>query len=341
MTGVTIALASLAAFQTPQAPISRQELITATQAFVDSLAAADAFSGVVLLAQDGSTVFQRAWGMADRERRRPNDAETRFNLGSINKLFTATAIRQLAEAGRLDLDSTLIQYLPDYPNKDVARQVTIRQLMDHSAGVGGDIFGTQGAARDALRHNRDFVKLFAAEPLQFTPGSQRRYSNAGYILLGLVVERVSGLDYYEYVRRNVFIPARMSATDWYPKDSLPANTAIGYTRGGPGSPGDEPLHANAATLPGRGSAAGGGYSTAGDLLRLAQAMKDGRVRGAPSDRMGVGGGAPGINAAFEVGLPGGYTIVVLANLDPPAAGRVAGFVREKLGVRSEGQRVVR
>lgn len=322
----SLVLASLAAFQAPppSPPISQQDLTAATRAFVDSLAAADAFSGVVLLAQDGTPVLQHAWGMADRERKRSNNSETRFNLGSINKLFTATAIRQLAEPGRLDLDGKLIQYLPDYPNKDVASQVTIRQLMEHMGGVGGDIFGTQGATRDALRHNRDFVTLFVDEPLQFTPWSQRRYSNAGYILLGLVVERVSGIDYYEYVRRSIFAPAGMTATDWYPKDSLPANTAVGYTRGGPGSMADGPLFANTATLPGRGSAAGGGYSTAGDLLRLAQAMKEGRI-----------------NAAFEVGLPGGYTLVVLTNLDPPAAERVAGFVRERLGVRSEGRRVVR
>ena len=322
MIDLTIALATLIAVQAP--PVSEQDL--------DSLAATHQFSGVVLLARNGTPVLQRAWGMADRERGRPNDLATHFNLGSINKLFTATAVRQLAESGRLDLDGKLMQYLPDYPNKDVASQVTIRQLLEHSSGVGGDIFADPpGATRSALRHNRDFLQLFANGALQFPPGTERRYSNAGYVILGLVIERVSGMDYYDYIRGNVFAPAGMTESGWYAKDSLPPNTAIGYTGGGP----------NTATLPGRGSAAGGGYSTAGDLLRLAQAIQDGRVRGAPAGGLGVGGGAPGINAAFEVGLPGGYTLIALANLDPPAAERIGEFVRTRLGVRSEGRRVRR
>ncbi|MBI4542659.1 MAG: beta-lactamase family protein, partial [Gemmatimonadetes bacterium] len=101
-------------------------------------------------------VFQRAHGWADREARRANDLETAFNLGSINKIFTATSIRQLAAQGKLHLDSTLARYWPDYPNADVARRVTIRQLLEHRSGIGGNVFDPPpGGTRADLRHNRE------------------------------------------------------------------------------------------------------------------------------------------------------------------------------------------
>ncbi len=324
-----------AAAQPTQVP--RSALVTAVEALADSLARADRFSGVVLLARDGTPIFRRAWGMADRDAGRPNDFDTRFNLGSINKVFTATAIRQLVAQGKLELDGKLIQYWPDYPNRDVAQRVTIRQLLQHTAGLGGDIFGDPpGGTRDQLRRNDDFVQLFAGQPLVFEPGSQRRYSNAGYVVLGQVIARISGMDYYEYVRRNVFRPAGMIATDWYAKDSLPPNTAIGYTHGGPGADVEEPLHRNTELLPGRGSAAGGGYSTAGDLLKLATAMAAGTIPGAPRGGLGAAGGTAGVNALLETGLPGGYTLAILANMDPPVAERIGERVRTLLGVKDEG-----
>ncbi len=332
---VLLPLAQAVAQQPPQVP--RSPLVIAVEALADSLARADHFSGVVLLAQDGAPIFRRAWGMADRDAGRPNDLETRFNLGSIIKVFTATAIRQLAAQGKLDPDGKLITYLPDYPNRAVAEWVTIRQLLQHRAGLGGDIFGDpSGGTRDQLRRNGDFVQLLAGQPLVFEPGTQRRYSNAGYVVLGQVIARVSGVDYYEYLRRNVFRPAGMTATDWYAKDSLPPNTALGYSRGGPGAEVEEPLHRNTEQLPGRGSAAGGGYSTAGDLLKFANAMAAGAIPGAPQGGLGAAGGTGGVNALLETGLPGGYTLVVLANMDPPVAERIGERVRTLLGVKAEG-----
>lgn len=311
-------------------------LAESLKGMADSLARADRFSGVVLLAQAGNPVFQRAWGLADREAGRANNLETRFNLGSIDKVFTATAIRQLATQAKLDLDGKLIQYLPDYPNPGVAKKVTIRQLLEHRSGIGGNIFDNPpGGTRDQLRKNSDFIPLFASQPLAFEPGTQQRYSNAGYVVLGQVVERLSGMDYYQYVRTNVFGPAGMTASDWYAKDSLPSNTAIGYTRGGPGSSNQGPLRGNSELLPGRGSAAGGGYSTARDLLKFALAMAQGRIPGAPPGALGAAGGAPGINALLETGLPGAYTLVVLANMDPPVAEQIGERIRSLLGVKAE------
>jgi CubicO group peptidase (beta-lactamase class C family) len=331
--GVTTAAPTPA--QTPQPPaISEAQLTSRLSATLDSLAALDQFSGVVLLGKNGVPVFQRALGMADREAARPSDVETAFNLGSINKAFTAIAIRQLAQAGKLVLDSTLARYWPGYPAADVARRITIRQLLEHRSGIGGNIFGVPaGGSHASIRRLSDFLPLFVAEPLQFEPGTRRQYSNAGYVVLGLLVERLSGEDYYGYVRRHIYEPAGMRRTGHFALDSLPPNTAYGYTRGDPDAPPGAPLRRNTEMLPGRGSSAGGGYSTAGDLLRFVQALRDHRIAVGGPAGLGIAGGAPGVNAVVEGDLPGGYDLVVLANLDPPAAERIARQVRAWLGAK--------
>lgn len=294
----------------------------AWQVTVDSLAKQDQFSGVVLVARAGVPHFERAYGMADREAGRPNDLETAFNLGSINKLFTAIAIRQLAALGKLNLDSSLARAWPDYPNPDVAKRVTIRQILEHRSGIQGNIFGAPpGKTRHDVLALSDYFLLFKDQPLAFEPGARQEYSNAGYIVLGLLVERLAGESYYDYVRSHIFVPAGMTRTASWRFDSLPANTAIGYTNEG----------RNTDLLPGRGSSAGGGYSTAHDLLRLLNALREHKIDNAPEAGMvGVAGGAPGINAAVEGDLAGGYDVIVLGNLSPPAAERVSRLIREAL-----------
>lgn len=324
---VTLIAALPAAAQRPQ--ISQPDLVNRLGKAVDSLARIGQFSGVVLLARDGKLLWRVARGMADRGTAKPIDVETAFNLGSINKLFTGIAVRQLAATGKLHLDSTIAAYWPAYPNREVARQVTISQLLTHRSGIGGDIFDAPaGGTRLALRHNRDFLPLFVQEAQVFPPGTRQEYSNAGFVVLGMLVERISGIDYYQYVRDSIYRPAGMTRTNHYYRDSLPANTAIGYTRG---EGGDGPLRPNTDDLPGRGSAAGGGYSTAADLLRLLQALRANRVPAGPPPGIGVAGGTGGVNAVVEGDLRGGYDLIVLTNLDPPAAQRVARLVRTWLG----------
>ena len=302
------------------------------QGSVDSLAKLDQFNGVVVVAQNGVPQFERAYGMADREAGRANDLETSFNIGSINKLFTQVAIRQLADAGKLNLDSTLARAWPDYPNQDVARKVTIRQILTMRSGIQGNIFAApDGKTRHDVVSLQDYFDLFKSEPLQFEPGSKQQYSNAGYIVLGLLIEKLSGENYYEYIRRHIYEPAGMTQTGSWRVDRWPANTAIGYTRGGQDAPPTAPLQRNTDFLPGKGSSAGGGYSTAHDLLRLMNALRAHRIASAPeAGNVGVAGGAPGLNAAVEGDLPGGYDVIVLANLDPPAAERVARLIRSAL-----------
>ena len=313
-------------------PIAQPELLRRLQKSVDSLADRGEFSGVVVLAKDGVPVYQSAHGYADRERKIANNVETAFNIGSINKVFTQIAILQLVAAGKIALDSTLATYWPEYPNQEVARKITIRQLMRHTSGIGGDIFDPPaGGKRNDIRRLQDYLPLFVNEPLKFEPGSKNQYSNAGYLVLGLLVERLSGQDYYSYVREHVFEPAGMSRTGSFAVDSLPSNTAIGYTRGREDAPVSAPTHSNAEELPGRGSSAGGGYSTAADLLKFLKALREHRIANAMPAGLGIAGGAGGLNAVLEGMLPGDYDLVVLANLDPPAAQRVARLTREWLG----------
>jgi CubicO group peptidase (beta-lactamase class C family) len=309
----------------PVTPIALKPEMTAAEmtgvldAYMKPLVERDAFAGVVVIARDGVPVTQRTYGLADRERGVAASADMRFNLGSINKLFTKAAIGQLVAAGKLALTDTVGALLPDYPDSP-ARKATVDQLLNHRGGI-ADFFGPafDAAPKDRFRSNADYYRFVAAQPVRFEPGARNEYCNGCYIVLGAIVERVSGLPYETYMARHVFAPAGMKDTGWFPSDPLPERMARGYTRRtGPGSP-DGPLHPNTAMHGAMGSAAGGGYATAADLLAFAKSAGGG---------IGAAGGAPGINAALESN--GTWTIVVLANLDPPAATSVAQAIRQAL-----------
>jgi CubicO group peptidase (beta-lactamase class C family) len=294
--------------------------------YVDALVKRDLFSGTVLLARSGKPLYFKSFGLANKDWNVANTNDTKYNLGSINKIFTKIALTQLRDAGKIDFSKTLRTYLPDYPSA-IADKITIQQLIDHNSGV-GDIFGE---AYDALPKNRlrslsDYLPLFVDKQLEFEPGARQRYSNAGYVLLGLVIEKVSGMSYYDYVRSKIYTPAGMIDSDSYEADAIVAKRAVGYTRRGPNGP--TPQHVNMYTTPAKPSSAGGGYSTAMDLLRFTRFFERELGRG-----LGIGGGAPGINAAVEV--EGDYTIVVLSNYDPPSAEAVARNVRVAIGAQVE------
>ena len=306
----------------PEPKADEREFVAAVRSFLDEQTRADEFSGVVLIARDGRVVFHEAYGFADREDKVPNKKDTRFNLGSINKSFTRVAVYQLARKGRLALDDTIKRFLPDYPNADAAAKVTVRQLLNMTSGI-GDFFGGRYDAtpKEKIRKLQDYLPLFADLPLEFEPGTSNKYSNGGYIVLGLIVENVSGVDYYSYVRENILKPCGMLASDWFARDAKVPNLAKGYTlEGGTGAG----RVLNHATLPGRGSSAGGGYATAEDLLKYVLALKDKKLF-LPDTAAGLGiaGGAPGINSIIEWDARTGNTVIVLTNFDPPTAGRTA------------------
>src|SRR6185295_9038901 len=141
--------------------------------------------------------------------------------GSDNKMFTAVAVLQLVAAGKISLDGKVGDYLPDYPNKEAAERVTVRMLLSHSGGT-GDFFGPEFEKnRLKLKHNEDYVALFGNKAPVFEPGTKERYSNFGFVILGSIVQHVSGEDYYDYVRRHIFETAGMTDSG-----SLPENEAV-------------------------------------------------------------------------------------------------------------------
>jgi D-alanyl-D-alanine carboxypeptidase len=333
------------------ARLSQSDLVAALRARLEKDSAADKFSGAVLLAKDGKPIFTGAYGMADREKKIRNGLNTRFRIGSMNKMFTAVAILQLVQAGKISLSEPVGRYITDYPNKDIATKVTIQQLLTHTGGT-GDFFGPQfDAHRLELKTLQDYVKLYGERAPEFEPGSRWEYSNYGFLMLGVVVERVSGRSYYDYVSENVYKPAGMTSTGSFPEEQKVPDRSLGYSQFG-----GEGLRPNTDTLPYRGTSAGGGYCTVEDFLSFANALTShkllnaqntellttGKVetpRGnkyafgftdnAPGTAMrhfGHGGGAPGMNGDLEIFPQTGYVIVVLSNLDPPAASRISDFV---------------
>jgi D-alanyl-D-alanine carboxypeptidase len=330
--------------------MSEAEALAALAARAAELARADEFSGALLVVREGKVLLLHAWGRADRKSGTQNTTRTKFRIGSMNKMFTAVATLQLVEAGKLALDDPIGNYLPDYPNKDVASKVTVRHLLTHTGGT-GDIFGPEFELnRLKLREHDDYVKLYGSRGLAFEPGARFEYSNYGYILLGALIEAVSGKSYYDYVREHVFGPAGMSSTGSLPESAHVLNRAVGYMRL---YPGDE-WKPNTDTLPWRGTAAGGGYSTVGDLMRFAQALSSAKltskatlteatrphrqqygygfgVQGAGALRSyGHGGGAPGMNGELRVYPELGYVLVTLSNLDPLAASRLVEFFAARM-----------
>jgi CubicO group peptidase (beta-lactamase class C family) len=339
------------------ARMTEAEAIAALRAELDTLTATDKFSGTVILAKHGTPIFSGAYGLADREHGIKNTLDTRFRIGSMNKMFTAVGAIQLVQAKQLAVTDALVKVLPAYPNAQLASKVTIHHLLTHTGGT-GDIFGPEfDKHRKELRTLDDYVKLYGTRDLEFEPGAKWVYSNYGFLLAGVVIEAVSKQTYYDYVHDHVFVPAGMTSTSSPLEDepNTDLKRSIGYMRDG------ATLKPNTDTLPIRATSAGGGDSTVGDLLAFANALTANKLLDAEHTELvttgkvetpgkgkyaygfldevqdgvrcfGHGGGAPGMNGALSI-CSSGYTIAVLANLDPPAAGRVEQFALARLPLK--------
>lgn len=345
------------------APASRSELAEAIDRRVRFSAERDDFSGAVLVMKGAEVIYQGAFGQADKDLGAPVTLDSRFNLGSMDKQFTAVAIAQLVEQGRLSLDSRLIDVLPDYPNRDAAQKITIRHLLTHSAGLGMLWERPKWERLTTFRRMSDLLPVFAAEPLAFEPGTQSDYANEGFLVLGAVVEKVSGQSWYDYVQKNVFDRAGMSHTGYPALDEIAPGRAVGYRFGD-----DDPLgfgarRPNWTIAVWRGNACGGGYSTVGDMIRFLQALRDGRLikpetaalftTAAPHGLADYGmgfenaraangrtirghnGGGPqsGINSEAKIVWETGYAYAVLGNYDAPFAQALGGDIAEMLALQ--------
>lgn len=342
----------------PSLPPAAETLVSGTAVdraaldrYLDQLAARDLFSGVVLVAHGDRVLYEGARGLADLAASRAATTGTRFGLASTGKMFTATAILQLAEKGSLKLSDRVSDLLPEFPNRALGERITVEELLTHTSGLPMffDRLDVLEMYVDGAPIER-FLPLIAQ--LEDGPAPRAMYSNAGYLLLGAIVEKRSGLPFEEYLRRNVFAPARMDSTVLSPgAESVGAAVTYSFL-GGDG----RSRQSGCGDRCGReaGSSAGGGYTTARDLFRFLRALTGGRlVKAASLERMatarvlspwgsdygyglaiervgtrtfiGHAGDYVGTNA--EAVTDGDWTIVVLSNYERPAATGVADVLK--------------
>ena len=253
---LAIALPMLACDSSAQVPGER--LGRVVQPYVD----AQMFMGSVLVAKDGKILFSKSYGMADLEWNVPNSPATRFNIASMTKQFTAASILLLEDRGKLKTDDLVKKYLLDAPAS--WDKITIYHLLTHTSGISGDAAKYEPGASDKL--------VFSDRPLDFQPGEQWAYTNLGYIVLGYLVERISGQTYEDFIRENIFKPLRMNDSGLMSFVTVIPRRASGYW---PGNNGLENADRSFDTR--LGFSSGSLYSSTEDLLRWEEGLFSGRL----------------------------------------------------------------
>jgi D-alanyl-D-alanine carboxypeptidase len=334
------------------------------QSLVEKLVRADQFCGVVSIAKDGYVLFERAYGLSDQRSRVANRLDTKFVIASVTQTFTAVAIAQLVARGSVSLDAPLSEYLPNYSGHN--SKATVRQLLLHTAGI-ADVSRDESFRRDprSFRTLTDYLTLVQSRPVTAEPGAEFRYSNGDCVILGAILEKVSGESYYDYIGKHVFRMAGMrhSGFDLYPR---PGDLATGYTSRYLNTTeyanAQKERHDNQTILPTKGSPGVAAYSTARDLIHfgngllqhqlLNEKMTNELLRGrvntgdtGPRQQYGFGffdgrlgrvrivnhgGTGPGIDVGFDLYPELGYVVVVMSNYDPPAAQRIRDEIRIRL-----------
>ena len=310
---------------------------TEIKKFLNNLSPKD-FSGAILIAHKDSIVEKRAYGFSSLEYGIENRVDTKFNIASITKMITAVATLQLYESGKVELEKPIGEYLPDYPNEQVRDLATIHQLLTHTSGNNNnlDFWKTNNLE---YQNVSDFARLFERDTLLSKPGTKYDYSASGFVILGLIIEKVSGLNYYEYVRKNIFNIAEMTNTSEIDIDAITLNKASGYTTflQEDGSPRKNEYYLAKA------SPAGFHYSTVEDLYKFSKALRSykllnkqttelmfkPKVKGYNTNLgygidvdlrynqtiLGHSGGWYGVRAELIDFTNDNYTIVILSNID--------------------------
>lgn len=327
------------------------------------LSSKDFFSGSVLVADRDSVVFAGAYGYARKEEKAPNTLTTPINMASAGKMFTAVLIGILVDDTLLALDDPVGKYLPDCPPA-IGTAVTIRHLLNHTGGIESDIFGPEyNKAKDTITTVQGFLRFVDDDEPATAPGTKHSYSNGGFVLLGAIIESVTGKDFYAFAKEKLFDPLKMRSTGYFLKND-PA-IALGYTPRESDAPGayawgERKVNSNILGM--RGSPAGGCYSSAQDLYTFMKALVAGRILSAAtrdaftghgvvvfredgyvneyasgfqitrinaSQCYGHRGGAPGASARVEYYPDLGYYVVVLSNYDTMA--NIAGdYIRDAI-----------
>lgn len=343
----------------PDRALDDAEVADSLGAYLDRLVDADAFSGVVLLTgADGEVVFHEAYGEADKGWGIENRKDTKFNLGSMNKMFTAVAIGRLVDEGIVAWDDPIGKWLDEtWVRPEVGTKVQVRHLLSHTSGL-GSYFGPEfmHASRREFKTLEDWAPLVREETPAFEPGTDWAYSNTGFLLLGAIIEAATGGSYYDYVRETVYEPAGMTDTDSYDLEYPVENLAHGYhpERTDAGTRYRDNLFEHVV----KGGPAGGGYSTAPDLLAFARTLEENRLASPETTRTlttpkpelsspgygygfgieedgdyGHTGGFTGISSALEIDRDTGRVAIVLSNYS-----RAMGPVMEKIEALTEAGR---
>lgn len=246
---------------------SKQTIIAALGNIVENLVSKNRFSGAVLFGDREKILYKQACGFANKEKGNLNSIDTRFNLASMNKMFTSMAIAILVEQGKISFDDLVTRYIPEFPHQNI----TIHQLLSHSSGL-GDFFNEKYLKkREYLKSVADYLNLFIEDRLLFEPGTRFQYSNGGYIILGIIIEKASNISYFEFVQRHIFSPLGMKNTDNYEIDTEDSSLAIGYTNFQFDGSFQEKKTDNSSMCT-KGSPAGGGYATVEDLWCFSKAL---------------------------------------------------------------------
>jgi len=334
------------------------DLVEKVCILLDDEESADRFSGTVLVAHHNQPILTAARGYAIHPEVLRNQPDTRFNIASVTKMFTAVAVMQLVASGKLDLHVPVAAYNPHLPH---ASEITIHQLLTHTAGFDRYWNDAYRAARSDLRTIADYLKLFADIPLEFPPGTRHHYGNAGYVILGALIEQVTGASYYEYMRREIFEPIGMYNTDFYEMDLPIANCAFGYTREHWHGPADGQLRNNHFIYAVKGSPSEHCFSTVQDLFLFVQALENQRLLDAYHTELSFAPHAsaeqPGVSYGYGfhiiddgrhgrvIGHGGralggdtftlmyrdlGYVVIVLSNYDRPAARNIVNCIADML-----------
>ncbi|RLQ92435.1 class C beta-lactamase-related serine hydrolase [Falsibacillus albus] len=238
-------------------------------------------SGVVYLKQDKQVLSKSAFGFANRAEEQMNTVDTRFGIASGCKLFTAVGICQLVEKGILTFETLLVDCLDiDFPHFD--KRITVHQLLTHTSGVPDyfdeeimedfeDLWKTCPVYQ--MKEPIDFLPLFQTKEMMFQPGEKFHYNNAGYILLGLIIEQQTGKNFSEFIESEIFCRCGMMDSGYFSMDQLPKNTALGYIE----DKGSGALRTNIFAVPMKGGADGGAYVTALDMMEFWEALFDFRL----------------------------------------------------------------
>ena len=336
--------------------MSEAEVVATLESLLDKLTDANVFSGTVVIAKNDKIIFQKAYGYANKDTLILNENDTRFNIGSVGKMFTAVSIAQLAEKGNLSYEDNIGMYLgSDWINDEIGEKVKIKHLLTHTSGLGDYMENQQFMALNESPASLESYKPFLIdEYLQFEPGTEWSYSNTGFLLLGAIIENVTGLSYYQYMDLNIFKPSNMTGVldvETLGQDFPAPDFAIGYSREFSinGTIWNDNLDLISITSK---SPAGGGFLNAEDLFNFSVALNQNKLINEENKNIimsekpmlnspfygygfevteknneiivGHGGSFTGIGAIMEMSLDKGYTLIMLSNY-----GHIVFSIRDK------------